>query len=186
MSLTTEKQGRTITSLLPNPMLFLMWPDNYLEWLHGHADPVIKVFPLCPTRVCILVGQWLSFVIKIPQKCARVWGSRSDHLSLLCPQDGTFGPNCSERCDCSHADGCDPVTGHCCCLAGWTGNPRLPHPRGPVKLDSWSFPSLLTALSPPPCSLNTCMSLYFLGFSSPFHSIRVNRYLLNTYLQALF
>ncbi|MEJ1285454.1 multiple EGF-like-domains 11 [Cricetulus griseus] len=36
-------------------------------------------------------------------------------------RDGTFGLNCSEHCDCSHADGCDPVTGHCCCLAGWTG-----------------------------------------------------------------
>lgn len=36
-------------------------------------------------------------------------------------KDGTYGLNCSERCDCNHADGCDPVTGYCCCLAGWTG-----------------------------------------------------------------
>lgn len=89
-----------------------------------------KVLPLCPSPShCIRVGQWLSFVIKIQQKCVKLWGSRSAHFSLpFCPQDGTFGLNCSERCDCSHADGCDPVTGHCCCLAGWTGNPTLPRP----------------------------------------------------------
>lgn len=42
-------------------------------------------------------------------------------LYLYFWKDGTYGLNCSERCDCSHADGCDPVTGYCCCLAGWTG-----------------------------------------------------------------
>lgn len=41
----------------------------------------------------------------------------------LCPrpQDGSFGLDCRERCDCANADGCDPVTGLCRCLAGWTG-----------------------------------------------------------------
>ena len=53
------------------------------------------------------------------------------------PQAGTFGLNCSERCDCSHADGCDPVTGHCCCLAGWTGN------LCPASAQVLGFPSLL-------------------------------------------
>ncbi|KAJ6662895.1 hypothetical protein lerEdw1_011099, partial [Lerista edwardsae] len=43
------------------------------------------------------------------------------HASAGKVTDGTYGLNCSERCDCSHADGCDPVTGYCCCLAGWTG-----------------------------------------------------------------
>lgn len=37
------------------------------------------------------------------------------------PQDGTYGLDCKERCDCSHADGCHHSTGHCHCLAGWTG-----------------------------------------------------------------
>lgn len=113
---------------------------NFLEWLHGHVDPVIKSAPTVPLpySLYIIVKQWLSFVIKIQQKCVKFWGSRSGHFSLpFCPQDGTFGLSCSERCDCSHADGCDPVTGHCCCLAGWTGNPHLlcQHP-GPVKLGS--------------------------------------------------
>lgn len=36
-------------------------------------------------------------------------------------QDGTYGLNCAERCDCSHADGCHPTTGHCRCLPGWSG-----------------------------------------------------------------
>lgn len=36
-------------------------------------------------------------------------------------QDGTYGQECRERCDCSHADGCHHSTGHCHCLTGWTG-----------------------------------------------------------------
>ncbi len=36
-------------------------------------------------------------------------------------QDGTYGLECRERCDCNHADGCDPVSGFCRCLPGWTG-----------------------------------------------------------------
>ncbi|NXX69941.1 MEG10 protein, partial [Spizella passerina] len=36
-------------------------------------------------------------------------------------QDGTYGLGCAERCDCSHADGCHPATGHCRCLPGWSG-----------------------------------------------------------------
>lgn len=36
-------------------------------------------------------------------------------------QNGTFGAGCAERCVCAHADGCDPVTGECHCLPGWTG-----------------------------------------------------------------
>lgn len=42
-------------------------------------------------------------------------------LSLLWRQEGSFGLNCAERCDCFNADGCDPVSGQCRCLAGWTG-----------------------------------------------------------------
>ncbi len=46
-------------------------------------------------------------------------------LSKVCccglMQDGTYGLDCRERCDCSHADGCHPSTGHCRCLTGWTG-----------------------------------------------------------------
>lgn len=36
-------------------------------------------------------------------------------------QDGTYGLECRERCDCSHADGCDPTSGYCRCHPGWTG-----------------------------------------------------------------
>ncbi|KAG8130776.1 hypothetical protein E2320_017501 [Naja naja] len=32
-----------------------------------------------------------------------------------------YGLDCSERCDCSHGDGCHPVTGYCRCLPGWSG-----------------------------------------------------------------
>lgn len=42
-------------------------------------------------------------------------------LLLLWRQEGSFGLNCGERCDCFNADGCDPVSGQCRCLAGWTG-----------------------------------------------------------------
>lgn len=39
-------------------------------------------------------------------------------------QDGTYGLECRERCDCSHADGCDPTSGYCRCHPGWTGQRR--------------------------------------------------------------
>lgn len=41
-------------------------------------------------------------------------------VCALC-QDGFYGLDCRETCDCVNADGCDPVTGSCRCLAGWTG-----------------------------------------------------------------
>ncbi|KAL7980196.1 hypothetical protein Chor_001464, partial [Crotalus horridus] len=47
-------------------------------------------------------------------------GKSVTSLALQNNRDGTYGLNCSERCDCDHADGCDPLTGYCCCLAGWT------------------------------------------------------------------
>ena len=42
---------------------------------------------------------------------------------LVLRQEGSFGLDCRERCDCVNAAGCDPVTGLCRCLAGWTGEP---------------------------------------------------------------
>lgn len=46
-------------------------------------------------------------------------------------QNGTFGAGCGERCVCAHADGCDPVTGECHCLPGWTGKGDTRHREGP-------------------------------------------------------
>lgn len=71
-------------------------------------------------------------------------------LSPSSPQAGTFGLNCSEHCDCSHADGCDPVTGHCCCLAGWTGN------LCPAISQVLGFPSRLMMIHP---SVSSCPHL---------------------------
>lgn len=45
-------------------------------------------------------------------------------ISALSPQDGTYGLNCKEHCDCSHANGCHHSTGQCHCLAGWTGKTK--------------------------------------------------------------
>ena len=36
-------------------------------------------------------------------------------------QMGTFGPGCQKKCDCIHADDCQPATGECHCLPGWWG-----------------------------------------------------------------
>lgn len=62
---------------------------------------------------------------------------RSNSVCFCCNQDGTYGLECRERCDCSHADGCDPVSGYCRCYPGWTGQRRLGGgtglPRGPEK-----------------------------------------------------
>lgn len=38
----------------------------------------------------------------------------------VCEQ-GTFGVNCSEACDCGDGARCDPVTGACVCGPGKTG-----------------------------------------------------------------
>lgn len=48
---------------------------------------------------------------------------------------GQFGEGCASRCDCDHADGCDPVHGRCRCQAGWTGeHSRCPGPRPTAEL----------------------------------------------------
>lgn len=51
------------------------------------------------------------------------WGVKNalGNLNFSCCQDGTYGLECRERCDCSHADGCDPTSGYCRCYPGWTG-----------------------------------------------------------------
>uniref|UniRef100_A0A8B9S9H3 Platelet endothelial aggregation receptor 1 n=1 Tax=Apteryx owenii TaxID=8824 RepID=A0A8B9S9H3_APTOW len=51
------------------------------------------------------------------QSCAAGWrGPRCRQPCL----NGTFGSGCSQQCSCAHAAGCDPVTGTCHCLPGWT------------------------------------------------------------------
>lgn len=50
-----------------------------------------------------------------------VLGFKCLTLSWCRCQDGTYGLECREHCDCSHADGCDPVSGSCRCYPGWTG-----------------------------------------------------------------
>lgn len=62
--------NRPYTSLLTNPIRLLVRPKNSLEWLHGHVDPIIKSAPTVPLpySLCIIVKQWLSFVIKIQQR----------------------------------------------------------------------------------------------------------------------
>lgn len=142
--------------------------------------------------LCVPVGQRLTFVIQIQQKSVKLWESRSDRFSgPFPPQDGTFGLNCSERCDCSHADGCDPVTGHCCCLAGWTGNrhPRRAPSQG-LGNQVLGVLLLLTVLS---LSLSLLLASYAcmlpfspLGLSAPFPIVQANQSLNTYYVQASF
>lgn len=100
----------------PSLTLAIEEQDRHLPLSKPHT-------PVNATKEPLAVPSWLGgppsaqpLTISIP---ARAWGPSPRPPSL---QDGTFGLNCSEHCDCSHANGCDPVTGHCCCLAGWTGN----------------------------------------------------------------
>eukprot|EP00057_Strongylocentrotus_purpuratus_P013690 XP_011668164.1 PREDICTED: scavenger receptor class F member 1-like [Strongylocentrotus purpuratus] len=37
-----------------------------------------------------------------------------------CPS-GWYGQECSYHCDCGHGGSCDPVSGECACLPGYTG-----------------------------------------------------------------
>lgn len=66
---------------------------------------------------------WLLFEAGLTRTCSLLTTS-CHHLWVvffLLPQDGTYGMDCAERCDCSHADGCHPTTGYCRCLPGWSG-----------------------------------------------------------------
>lgn len=70
---------------------------------------------------------WLFFEAELTRTCSplspsyrHLWIIRFCFFFLL-PQDGTYGMDCAERCDCSHADGCHPTTGYCRCLPGWSG-----------------------------------------------------------------
>lgn len=124
-----------------NCILLLMQPRKFLEWLTW--IPSYKNVPSLrpgPSFSASLSGS-SSVLSSKSHRSVRTSGGLD--LTTLSPQDGTFGLNCSERCDCSHADGCDPITGHCCCLAGWTGNPSTAHLPGPGKL---SFGILLPSL----------------------------------------
>lgn len=71
--------------------------------------------------------QWLLFEAGLTRTCSPLTSS-CHHLwvvwFLLLPQDGTYGLDCAERCDCSHADGCHPTTGYCRCLPGWSGTKK--------------------------------------------------------------
>ncbi|PIO38151.1 hypothetical protein AB205_0180310, partial [Aquarana catesbeiana] len=60
-------------------------------------------------------GNKYDFILSIPMT------SFIYRSSFMCPltREEMYGLNCAEHCDCSHAEGCDPVTGHCHCLAGW-------------------------------------------------------------------
>lgn len=60
---------------------------------------------------------------KLVSVCVLFWTEQLPP-SILLLQEGSFGLDCRERCDCVNADGCDPVTGLCRCLPGWTGEKR--------------------------------------------------------------
>lgn len=71
-----------------------------------------------------LVLQFCSFLLVfMSQKEKKKNDQRKKSILAVgcCLQDGTYGLECKERCDCSHADGCHHSTGHCHCLTGWTG-----------------------------------------------------------------
>ena len=37
-------------------------------------------------------------------------------------EQGTFGPNCEQVCDCKEAVSCDKITGKCLCKPGYRGD----------------------------------------------------------------
>ena len=47
----------------------------------------------------------IAFIVRVYIECAA----------------GTYGPNCSLRCQCRDSSDCHPVSGQCICAAGWTG-----------------------------------------------------------------
>lgn len=87
-----------------------------------------------------------------PSGCAGAAGTGAGcHRPALTPQpvpllqNGTFGAGCGERCVCAHADGCNPVTGECHCLPGWTGKGDTEHwgdPPVPSAIELHPSPSL--------------------------------------------
>lgn len=42
-------------------------------------------------------------------------------LSFVECEDGFYGDNCEEECNCGPMGHCDPITGKCSCRLGWYG-----------------------------------------------------------------
>lgn len=40
--------------------------------------------------------------------------------NVTCPE-GTYGEDCSNKCQCNNGAKCSPESGMCLCLAGWRG-----------------------------------------------------------------
>lgn len=83
---------------------------------------------------CTCSPGWREELCDLPCPVSMAWrqlehqhceGAEGLSLSLLWRQEGSFGLNCAERCDCFNADGCDPVSGQCRCQAGWTGENNI-------------------------------------------------------------
>ncbi|TNN44492.1 Platelet endothelial aggregation receptor 1 [Liparis tanakae] len=68
---------------------------------------------------CACAAGWQGALCEQP--CPAVGDSPSDGCLFLSCQTGSFGPGCLKRCDCLHADGCQPTAGECRCLPGWWG-----------------------------------------------------------------
>ncbi|KAF3848711.1 hypothetical protein F7725_015208 [Dissostichus mawsoni] len=77
-------------------------------------------------RSCLCVNGASCSALEGRCSCAAGW--RGERCQLQC-QDGTYGLDCTERCDCSHADGCHHSTGiHCdsvCAEGRWGPNCSL-------------------------------------------------------------
>uniref|UniRef100_M3YKH0 Multiple EGF like domains 10 n=1 Tax=Mustela putorius furo TaxID=9669 RepID=M3YKH0_MUSPF len=106
----------------------------------GQNFPLVSGIPELQVRNFCFKGKWGS--VKCGDICMCAYQLASPFIgptvtldmnySLNCFKaplpafgDGTYGLNCAERCDCSHADGCHSTTGHCRCLPGWSDTRTL-------------------------------------------------------------
>lgn len=101
-----------------------------------HEDKTLKIWTFCFQSNSTLKHKWNSlnfYFDTLKYSCSGFFCSKGCYLLIatrfkqfvfVMLQDGTYGLECKERCDCSHADGCHHATGHCRCLAGWTGKTK--------------------------------------------------------------
>lgn len=103
-------------------------------WRGEHCDES------CPVSLSVLESvSMLSSVIYVSGIRFHIW-------KLYLCQDGTYGLECRERCDCTHADGCDPVSGYCHCYPGWTGQCSFVKKKMPEN--KWHFKENKTVFEP--------------------------------------
>lgn len=90
-----------------------------------HAEMQLYQWKMQPRNGPVLVCRWMErFVWVEPTASNRLidcLSSAGHHCDRTC-DEGTFGKDCKEKCNCKNNGACHPQTGQCTCSAGYVGD----------------------------------------------------------------